>query len=61
MVRVEFVDLKEGVSFTVEKWMRQTGYKEKVITETRDKKVNPAIHIIGNLKGEILKRTERYR
>ena len=51
--KVEFVDLKEGVSFTVE-MDEATGYKEKVITDSRDKKINPAIHIIGK-KGEILK------
>tara|TARA_B110000902_G_scaffold263701_1_gene343391 strand:- start:2435 stop:5596 length:3162 start_codon:yes stop_codon:yes gene_type:complete len=51
--KVEFVDLKEGVSFTVE-MDEATGYKEKVITDSRDKKVNPAIHILGK-KGEILK------
>lgn len=51
--KVEFVDLKEGVSYTVE-MDEATGYKEKVITDSRDKKINPAIHIIGK-KGEILK------
>jgi DNA-directed RNA polymerase subunit beta' len=51
--KVEFVDLKEGVSYTVE-MDEATGYKEKVITDSRDKKINPAIHIIGK-KGEVLK------
>jgi DNA-directed RNA polymerase subunit beta' len=51
--KVEFVDLKEGVSFTIE-MDEATGYKEKVVTDSRDKKINPAIHIIGK-KGEILK------
>jgi len=51
--KVEFVDLKEGVSFSVE-MDEATGYKEKVVTDSRDKKINPAVHIIGK-KGEILK------
>ncbi len=51
--KVEFVDLKEGVSFTVE-MDEATGYKEKVITDSRDKKINPAVHILDK-KGEILK------
>ena len=51
--KVEFIDLKEGVSFTVE-MDEATGYKEKLITDSRDKKINPAIHIVGK-KGEILK------
>jgi DNA-directed RNA polymerase subunit beta' len=50
---VEFVDLKEGISFTVE-MDEATGYKEKVVTDSRDKKVNPAVHIV-NKKGEVLK------
>ena len=55
--KVEFIDLKEGVSFTVE-MDEATGYKEKLITDSRDKKINPAIHIEGK-KGEILKVTKR--
>ncbi|MBT8326439.1 MAG: DNA-directed RNA polymerase subunit beta', partial [Bacteroidia bacterium] len=51
--KVEFVDLIEGISYTVE-MDEATGYKEKVVTDSRDKKINPAIHIIGK-KGEILK------
>ncbi|MDG2455004.1 MAG: DNA-directed RNA polymerase subunit beta', partial [Bacteroidia bacterium] len=51
--KVDFVDLKEGVSFTVE-MDEATGYKEKVVTDSRDKKINPAVHIL-NKKGEILK------
>ena len=51
--KVEFVDLKEGISFTVE-MDEATGYKEKVVTDSRDKKVNPAVHIVGKA-GEVLK------
>jgi DNA-directed RNA polymerase subunit beta' len=51
--KVEFVDLKEGISFTVE-MDEATGYKEKVVTDSRDKKVNPAVHIVGK-GGEVLK------
>jgi len=51
--KVEFVDLKEGISFTVE-MDEATGYKEKVVTDSRDKKVNPAVHIVGK-SGEVLK------
>jgi DNA-directed RNA polymerase subunit beta' len=51
--KVEFIDLKEGISFTVE-MDEATGYKEKVVTDSRDKKVNPAVHIVGK-GGEVLK------
>ena len=35
--------------------MRQTGYKEKVmLTDSRDKKINPAVHIVDK-KGNVLK------
>ena len=51
--KVEYVDLKEGVTFTVE-MDEATGYKEKVITDSRDKKINPAVHIVDK-KGNVLK------
>ena len=51
--KVEFIDLKEGISFTVE-MDEATGYKEKVVTDSIDKKVNPAVHIVGK-GGEVLK------
>ena len=51
--KVEFVDLIDGISFTVE-MDEATGYKEKVVTDSRDKKINPAVNIVDK-KGEILK------
>ncbi|UZR92311.1 DNA-directed RNA polymerase subunit beta' [Chondrinema litorale] len=40
----EFEAIEEGVTFR-EEYDEQTGHREKVITETRDKTKNPAIHI----------------
>ncbi|MBR9917104.1 DNA-directed RNA polymerase subunit beta' [bacterium] len=51
--KIAFQDVTEGVTYTVE-IDEATGFKEKVITDSRDKKINPAIHIV-NSKGEILK------
>jgi DNA-directed RNA polymerase subunit beta' len=51
--KVEFADLIEGVSYSIE-MDEATGYKEKVVTDSRDKKINPAINIVDK-KGEILK------
>ena len=51
--KIAFKDVIEGVTYSVE-IDEATGFKEKVITDSRDKKINPAIHIV-NTKGEILK------
>ncbi len=48
-----FISLEEGITFREES-DEQTGFAEKVITETRDKTKNPAVKII-NEKGEPLK------
>jgi len=50
---VSFENMIDGVTFKEES-DEQTGYREKVIIETRDKTKNPAVHIKDS-KGEILK------
>ena len=50
---VEFENVIEGMTYR-EEVDEQTGFTEKVITETRDKKKNPTI-LIKDKKGEILK------
>ncbi len=50
---VEFSNLIQGITYREES-DEQTGYTEKVITETKDKTKNPELHIIGANK-EILK------
>ncbi len=49
---VEFENLIEKITFR-EEVDEQTGYKEKVITETKDKKKIPIIKILNNKKEEI--------
>jgi DNA-directed RNA polymerase subunit beta' len=44
---IHFVDVEEGMNFKTE-LDEQTGFSEKIITETKDKKKNPAIEIIRN-------------
>ncbi|MFM8431329.1 MAG: DNA-directed RNA polymerase subunit beta', partial [Bacteroidota bacterium] len=51
--KVEFDAIEEGVTFREES-DEQTGYREKVIIETRDKTKNPSIRIIDDKK-EIIK------
>ncbi|NOQ91827.1 MAG: DNA-directed RNA polymerase subunit beta', partial [Flavobacteriaceae bacterium] len=48
-----FEDIDEGITFLVE-MDEQTGYKEKVITDSKKKKVIPTLHI-ENSKGESLR------
>jgi len=50
---VQFEDLVDGITYREES-DEQTGYKEKVITESRDKKKNPTAQIISD-SGEVLK------
>ena len=50
---VVFDMVEEGVTYR-EELDEQTGFREIVITETKDKKKNPAIHIVGPKK-EVLK------
>ncbi len=50
---VVFDMIEEGVTYR-EELDEQTGFREIVITETKDKKKNPAIHIVG-AKKEVLK------
>ncbi|MCL7988873.1 DNA-directed RNA polymerase subunit beta' [Sphingobacterium sp. lm-10] len=51
--KVEFDAIIEGVTFREES-DEQTGHKEKVIIETRDKTKNPTIKIM-DLKGEVIR------
>ncbi len=50
---VKFEHIEEGMTFR-EELDEQTGFREIVITETKDKKKNPAVLIV-NKKGEVLK------
>jgi DNA-directed RNA polymerase subunit beta' len=51
--KIDFEHIEEGITFREES-DEQTGYKEKVIIETRDKTKNPAIKIMDEKK-EIIK------
>jgi len=51
---IVFDNIIEGLTFR-EEVDEQTGFTEKVITESRDKKKNPAIHIIDPKSKEILR------
>ena len=50
---VSFENMSEGITYKEES-DEQTGYREKVIIETRDKTKNPALHILDKA-GEIIK------
>ncbi len=52
--KVVFDNVIEGVTYR-EEVDEQTGFTEKVITESRDKKKNPAIHIIDLKTKEVLR------
>ncbi len=52
--KIVFDNIIEGITFR-EEVDEQTGFKEKVITETKDKKKNPAIHIIDSKTKEVLR------
>ncbi len=51
--KVSLVDVKEGITY-LEDMDEQTGHKEKVIIDSRDKTVNPTIVVLNN-KGEELR------
>ncbi|MBL4753004.1 MAG: DNA-directed RNA polymerase subunit beta' [Flavobacteriales bacterium] len=51
--KVEFDDIQEGVTYRVE-MDEQTGFKEKVISERKDKTKNPMVKIISGKK-DVLK------
>jgi DNA-directed RNA polymerase subunit beta' len=51
---VVFEHIEEGITYR-EEVDEQTGFTEKVITETKDKKKTPAIHIIDKKSKEILR------
>ncbi|MGB0915816.1 MAG: DNA-directed RNA polymerase subunit beta', partial [Crocinitomicaceae bacterium] len=52
--KVVFDNVIEGITFR-EEVDEQTGFTEKVITESRDKKKNPAIHVIDPKTKEVLR------
>jgi DNA-directed RNA polymerase subunit beta' len=52
--KVVFDNVIEGITFR-EEVDEQTGFTEKVITESRDKKKNPALHIIDPKTKEVIK------
>ncbi len=52
--KIVFDGIEEGITFR-EEVDEQTGFSEKVITESRDKKINPAIHIVDVKTKEILR------
>ena len=52
--KIEFSNIEEGVTFR-EEVDEQTGFTEKVITETRDKKKVPTIHVMDAKGKEELK------
>jgi len=52
--KVVFDNIIEGITFR-EEVDEQTGFTEKVITESRDKKKNPAIHIVDLKTKEVLR------
>jgi DNA-directed RNA polymerase subunit beta' len=51
---VVFEHIEEGITYR-EEVDEQTGFTEKVITETKDKKKSPAIHIVDTKSKEILR------
>ena len=51
--KVEFENIEEGVTYR-EEFDEQTGFREKVITETKDKTKNPIIKVVDK-SGEVLK------
>src|SRR6185369_10766246 len=51
--KIDYENLVEGITFREES-DEQTGFKEKVIIETRDKTKNPVIRIV-NAKKELVK------
>jgi DNA-directed RNA polymerase subunit beta' len=51
---VVFEHIEQGITYR-EEVDEQTGFTEKVITETKDKKKTPAIHIIDKKSKEILR------
>jgi DNA-directed RNA polymerase subunit beta' len=51
--KVKYENIEQGITFQVE-IDEQTGFQEKVISESRDKKKIPTLHILDN-KGEIIR------
>jgi len=51
---IVFDNVTEGITYR-EEVDEQTGFTEKVITESRDKKKNPAIHVIDPKSKEVLR------
>ena len=51
--KVEYENVEQGITYQVE-IDEQTGFQEKVISETRNKKLIPTLHILG-AKGEVIR------
>jgi DNA-directed RNA polymerase subunit beta' len=51
---IDFENFEDGITYR-EEVDEQTGYREKVITERRDKKKNPAILIVDAKKKEVIR------
>ncbi|TXC81620.1 DNA-directed RNA polymerase subunit beta' [Luteibaculum oceani] len=51
---IQFVHMEEGITYR-EEVDEQTGFKEKVITESRDKKKNPAINLVKGKEKDVIK------
>jgi DNA-directed RNA polymerase subunit beta' len=51
--KVQFENIEKGINFKVE-IDEQTGFREKIITESKNKKIIPALMIVGK-KGEVLR------
>ena len=52
--KIAFENIEEGVTFREES-DEQTGYREKVIIDSRDKTKNPVIKIVDGKDKEIIK------
>ena len=52
--KIEFENFEDGITYR-EEVDEQTGYREKVITERRDKKKNPAILIVDKKTKEVIR------
>ncbi len=51
--KVQFENIEKGINFKVE-IDEQTGFREKIITESKNKKIIPSLMIVGK-KGEVLR------
>ena len=57
--KIEFENIIDGITYRQE-LDEQTGYTEKVITESRDKKILPSIRIIDPKSKDVYKNYNYY-